>query len=701
LTQSLQILSGQTSPQQAVRTHCPYCAFQCGITLTGHTVAGDATFPVNNGQLCIKGFSAGELLQRTDRVTTPLKRNAAGVLEPVSWEHALDDIASRLLAIRSAHGPDANACFGSGSLTNEKAYLLGKFARVALRTANIDYNGRYCMSSAAAGQNKAFGVDRGMCFPIADIPGAKTVLLWGTNPADTWPPAMQYFDALRAGGGKLIVVDPRRTETARVADVHVQPTPSTDLALANGLLWIAIDENLIDASYIADRTNGFDAVRANVQSYHPAYVEQLTGISYATMRRIVLALADGPTMLLSGRGPEQQSKGVDTVLAMINLMLALGKVGKPNSGFATLTGQGNGQGGREHGQKADQLPGYRLIEDDAARQHIAGVWNINPADLPRKGKSAFELLDSCGESIKSLLVMGSNVLVASPDMNRIRARLQSLDLLVVCDQFVNETAELAHYVLPVMQWNEDGGTMTNFEGRVIRRRPSAAPPATVKSDTTILGEIATRLGASGFQFDSTRDIFNEFRRATQGGLADYSGITYEKIDAQNGVHWPCPSESHAGTPRLFAERFAHADGRARFHPVRHRDGGEVVDDEYPIYFTTGRLREHYNSGSQTRGVKTLTNAHALPKLQMHPQLAAKLNLSDGATAQVESRRGTVDFTVALSSDIRPDTVFAPFHWGGKHAANLLTQGALDPTSRMPEFKLAAVRIRPVPPPQPE
>ncbi len=696
---TLPISPTQFAPSKAVtRTHCPFCAFQCGITIESrdgaYLVAGDPTFPVNNGQLCIKGFNAGELLTRRDRITSPLKRTSNGGFESILWETALNEIAARWTSIRERHGANANACYGSGSLTNEKAYLLGKFARLALRTANIDYNGRYCMSSAAAAQNKAFGIDRGMPFPIADLPGASAVLLWGSNLADTLPPAMQYFDALRSAGGKLIVVDPRKTDTARAAAIHLQLTPGSDLALANGLLHLAVEEQLVDLDYIVRRTSGFDAVRATVSQYVPAIVERITGIAEPMMRKVVRLMADGRTMLLSGRGPEQQSKGVDSVLAMINLMLALGKCGMPNSGYGTLTGQGNGQGGREHGQKCDQLPGYRSIENELHRREIAAIWQVDAAQIPRKGLPTVQLLNALGSEVKSLLVMGSNLAVASADSTNVTEKLKSLEMLVVCDSFMNETAALADYILPTMQWAEEEGTLTNFEGRVLRRRVAAAAPPGVLSDLTILGELAKRLGASGFDFDGPADVFNELRRCTAGAIADYSSIDYLSIDDANGIPWPCNVDAPKGTPRMFLERFAHPDGKALFHAVEHRDAGEMPDEEYPLYFTTGRLKQHYNSGAQTRRISALEKAQPIPRLQIHPRLAQRLDLSIDARVIVQSRRGEVEFAVEVTSDMREDTVFAPFHWGGKSAANTLTNPSTDPTSDMPEFKLCAVRMKP-------
>jgi assimilatory nitrate reductase catalytic subunit len=682
-------------PQLPVRTHCPYCAFQCGMTVTpALEVRPDEAFPVNRGQMCIKGFTSAELLDHRERVTTPLIRGPDGRLAPASWEAALDLVAGRLSAIRAAHGPEALAAFGSGALTNEKAYLLGKFARLALRTPNIDYNGRYCMASAAAGQNRAFGIDRGLAFPVSDIGDTKALLLWGSNVAETMPPLMQWISAQRAQGA-LIVVDPRRTETARVAELHLQPTPGTDLLLANGLLHLALEDGLVDQAYIAARTVGFEAARQAVLAIHPPHVERVTGVPIDKQRRAVHLLAEAESaMLLSGRGPEQQSKGADTVVAFTNLMLALGKVGKPRSGYGCLTGQGNGQGGREHGQKADQLPGYRLIENAEDRAAVARVWGVDPAVLPGKGKSAYELLDALGPEggIRALLVFGSNLAVASPNARHVDKRLGALDLLVVCDAFLNETTAAAHVFLPIAQWAEEDGTMTNLEGRVILRRRVRPPPPGVWSDLEIIAALAERLGAGArFRFGSPEEVFAELARASAGGRADYSGISYDRIRAEDGVFWPCPAPEHPGTPRLFADRFAFPDGKARFHAVRHRDAAELPDAAYPLFFTTGRYKEHYNSGAQTRRVGALNDIRSAPRLQLHPRLAAQLGVADGGAVLVESRRGAVTFSVTVSPDIRPDTLFAPFHWGGKSAANALTIPALDPTSRMPEFKVCAVR----------
>ncbi|HEV2929673.1 MAG TPA: molybdopterin-dependent oxidoreductase, partial [Propionibacteriaceae bacterium] len=513
-------------------THCPYCSLQCGISMVAGnrpaTLQPQAEFPTNRGGLCSKGWTAASLLDHPQRLLTPLVRSVPGdrssELRPASWDEAFDLIVSSFTRTQAEYGADAVGCFGGGGLTNEKAYALGKFARVALRTAMIDYNGRFCMSSAATAANRAFGIDRGMPFPLTDLASAEAILLVGSNPAATMPPAMQWFDAGRAAGATHIVVDPRRSATAAGSSVHLAPLPGTDLALANGLLQIAIKEDLVDHEYVRTRTKGFASVKAGVASYWPDRVERITGVPVDALRQTVRTLAEAKTaMILTARGAEQHSKGTETAQAYINLALALGLVGRPYSGYGTITGQGNGQGGREHGQKADQLPGYRKLADPADRAHVAAVWGVHPAELPKPGLSAFEMLDRMGTpgGVRVLLLMASNPVVSAPDVNRVRERLGALDLLVVSDIFCSETAELADVVLPCAQWAEEEGTMTNLEGRVIRRRRALPPPEGVRDDLTVLKELADRLGRGQYFSAEPREVFAELARASAGGIADY------------------------------------------------------------------------------------------------------------------------------------------------------------------------------------
>lgn len=678
-------------------THCPYCALQCGTVLVssddGCTVAPNPHFPVNKGGLCAKGWSAAATLNHPERLLQPMVRNRHGVLAPVSWDQALEEIATRFRATQAAHGRDAVGVFGGGSLTNEKAYLLGKFARVALGTANIDYNGRFCMSSAAAAGVRAFGLDRGLPFPVDDIAQATVLLLVGGNPAETMPPIMQYFEAQQRDGGVLFVIDPRRTATARWARSHLRLRPGTDAALANGLLHILIRDGLIDESYIAARTEGFEEARRTAASYWPERTEQITGVPEAQIIQLARALgqAERP-MILTARGPEQQAQGVNNALAYVNLALALGSVGRPGSGFGTLTGQGNGQGGREHGLKSDQLPGYRRIDDPADRKHVAAVWGISDTELPGAGKSAFELLDALGGDVRSLFVMGSNPIVSAPDAQRVALRLEALDTLVVADFFLSETAALAHVVLPSAQWAEEEGTMTNLEGRVLLRKRVTPPPEGVRTDLEILSGVAAALGRShGFRHSTPLAVFDELRRATAGATADYSGITYSRIEQEGGVFWPCPGTDHPGTPRLFAEQFPTASGRARFHATPHAEIADARDGSFPLLLTTGRVLAQYQSGTQTRRTSALNAMASEPFAEIHPVTALLAGVADGQPITLTTKRGTATFTAKVTRTIREDTIFVPFHWGGALAINRLTTAALDPISRMPEFKVCAVR----------
>ncbi|MER6032580.1 molybdopterin oxidoreductase family protein [Streptomyces sp. NPDC001835] len=706
-------------------THCPYCALQCGMNITplpqgGVEVTERPDFPVNRGALCGKGRTAAQVLSPAARLTSPLVRSGGKLVE-AGWEEALDRIAGALSGVRAHSGPDAVGVFGGGGLTNEKAYALGKFARVVLGTSQIDYNGRFCMSSAAAAGTRAFGLDRGLPFPLEDIPRTGCVVLVGSNLAETMPPSLRFFGELRANGGTLIVVDPRRTKTAEQADLHLAPRPGTDLALALGLLHLVVAEGRTDERYIEERTSGWEEARAAAMAHWPEYVERITGVSVPLLRRAVRMFCEPESaMVLTARGPEQQSKGTDTVGAWINLCLATGRAGRPLSGYGCLTGQGNGQGGREHGQKADQLPGYRRLDDPAARRHVAGVWGVDPDSLPGPGRSAYELLDALGTDVRALLLMGSNPVVSAPRAAHVEERLRSLDFLAVCDVVLSETAELADVVLPVTQWAEETGTTTSLEGRVLLRRRAVAPPAGVRSDLEVLHGLAARLGVEkGFPADP-EEVFGELRRASAGGAADYSGITYRRLADENGVFWPCPEAPaweadgaaagapapdgpasppvHPGTPRLFLDRFATDDGRARFAAVAHRASAEEPDEEYPLLLTTGRVVSQYQSGAQTRRVAELNAAAPGPFVELHPRLAARLGAAEGDPLAVVSRRGRAVAPARITTAIRPDTVFMPFHWPGEGRANTLTNPALDPTSKMPEFKTCAVRVESLGPP---
>ncbi|SDB91067.1 assimilatory nitrate reductase (NADH) alpha subunit apoprotein [Sanguibacter gelidistatuariae] len=777
-------------------THCPYCALQCAMSLgpvpdavpapashlavgggpgmpdgAGETAAAamaansaaaaedrprgvlaEATipggparvvvhgrdFPTNKGGLCQKGWTSASVLGAGDRLTTPLVRGADGELRAASWDDALDLIAERATTIAAEHGQDAVAVFGGGGLTNEKAYALGKFARTVLRTANIDYNGRFCMASAAAGANRAFGLDRGLPFPLADLGGAQAVILLGSNLAETMPPALQHLAGARERGG-LIVVDPRRSATATLtadgAGVHLQPVPGTDLVVLLALLHVVWAEGLSDAGYLESRTTGADAVRRSVAAWWPERAEQVCGIDAGELRRVARLLAAASpagggsgAYILTGRGVEQSTQGTATVTAAINLALALGLPGRVGSGYGAVTGQGNGQGGREHGQKADQLPGYRKIDDPAAREHVARVWGVDPASIPGPGLPAVELLRRLAAPAgagtpagpRMLFVHGSNLVVSAPNSTRVTANLQALDFLVVCDFVPSETALLADVILPVTQWAEEEGTMTSLEGRVIRRRKALAAPPGVRSELDIFADLAARLGSPVHFGTDPAKVFDELARASAGGPADYSGLSHARLDAESepGLFWPCPAPPaqparpdqalaqdrpaisgqadqaalHPGTPRTFLDSFPTPDGRARMIAVDHVGPSDDLRPDAPLYLITGRVLQHYQSGAQTRRVSELAAAQPGPFVEIHPVLALTLGIDEGAPVRLATARGAIVAGARLTTAVRPDTVFMPFHWSGPGSVNRITTDATDPISGMPEFKLCAVDV---------
>jgi assimilatory nitrate reductase catalytic subunit len=689
-----------------IATHCCYCAFQCGMkvhvdpeTRRVVGVEGNEAFPVNRGQMCVKGQTSSELLYHPERLRYPLMR-CGDRFERVTWDDALQVTAEKLQKIQEKHGKPAVGVYGGGALTNEKAYLLGKFARLALQTPNIDYNGRFCMSCAAAASIKTFGIDRGLTVPLSDIPRAKCILLCGTNLVETLPPLMQYLKEAKRHGCSFIVIDPRQSATTKTADMHLAIRPGTDLALANALLCALADENLLDIRFLTQRVRGFEEALIAAREMTIAEAAETCGITPKEILRAARLFGKAPTgMVLTARGAEQHSKGTDTTCSYLNLLLATGKIGRPGCGGGPLTGQGNGQGGREHGQKADQLPGYRKIDNPAHRAHIASVWGVPEEEIPGPGKSAYELLDAVAQKeIRGLLVIGSNPAVSAPNAKHVNRGLEGLDFLAVADFFLSETAQRADVVFPATQWAEEDGTVTNLEGRVILRRRASDPPGEARSDTLLMLDLARRLGRGKyFPYNHTREIFEELRIATKGGTADYNGITWGRIEQEDGVFWPCPDIRHPGTPRMFTERFETPDGKAQMQAVRYRPSAEEPDKEFPLRLTTGRYLQHYLSGTQTRRIGALVKVKPRPLVEIHPETAKRYGLVEGGKARLTTRRGSVVLTVKLTATIRTDTLFAPFHWGEEQTVNDLTNPALDPTSRMPEFKTCAVRIESVAP----
>jgi assimilatory nitrate reductase catalytic subunit len=704
-------IHGRDEPDKVVKTHCCFCGMQCGIKLLvkNDNVVGFEPwmeFPFNEGRLCPKGVQRYLQNQHDDRLLTPLQRVEGKGFEPTDWESAMSKVTSEIQRIQGAHGNDAFAMLSGVSLSNEKSYLVGKFARVALKTANLDYNGRLCMVSAGAGNKKAFGMDRGSN-NYSDLEKAEVIMICGSNVSETFPTLTHWIWRARDNGGKLIVVDPRLTPIARTADLHLPVRPGRDSALYGAILRELIEHDWLDHDFIDNHTTDFDKAMEAVKDYTPEWAEEVTGVPAEKIRQAARMWGPAKTsFLLHARGIEHHTKGVDNVLSCINLVLATGRIGRPYCGYATITGQGNGQGGREHGHKCDQLPGNRDIENPEHRKYIADVWGIDEKDMPGKGLTAYELMEAIhrGE-IKGLISICFNPLVSLPNNNMIREALDKLEFYVCIDFFLNETAHHADIVLPGSLHEEEEGTVTTAEGRVVRIRKAVNPPGEARADTRILLDLAERLGAGKhFQYERSEDIFNELRVASKGGAADYFGITYKKIEDNMGVFWPCPSEDHPGTPRLWEDKkFRTPDGKAHFHGIPYREPAEVTDEDYPVILTTGRVVSQYLSGTQTRRIGKLVRQYPEPLLEIHPALAGKYGIQDRELVRVSTRRGVGEFPAQLVETIREDTVFLPYHWPGKKSANQFTPGKLDPVSKIPEFKVCACKLEPLgrPAPSPE
>ncbi|WP_142688356.1 molybdopterin oxidoreductase family protein [Chitinophaga polysaccharea] len=694
---------GRDEPDATVKTHCCFCGMQCGIQLLvkNNKVVGFEPwmeFPFNEGRLCPKGVQRYLQDNHPDRLLDPLERVEGKGFKPVSWDTALDRVTAEIQRIQQAYGKDAFSILSGVSLTNEKSYLMGKFARVAVKTSNLDYNGRLCMVSAGAGNKKAFGLDR-TSNNYTDLAHAEVIIVAGANVSETFPTLTYWIWRARDNGAKLIVVDPRVIPLARTADIHLPIKPGTDSALYGAMLKYLVDHDMLDHDFINNHTTGFDETIAAVKDYTLEWAEQVTGIEKEKIEQAAAMWGKASTsFLLHARGIEHHSKGVENVLGCINLVLATGRIGRPYCGYGTITGQGNGQGGREHGHKCDQLPGNRDITNPEHRKYIAGVWGIPESELPGKGLTAYELIEAIhrGE-VKGLLSICFNPLVSLPNNNYVREALEKLEFYVAIDFFLNETARHADIILAGSLHEEEEGTVTTAEGRVVRIRAAVSPPANARTDTSIILDLAARLGAADkFTYKDSEAIFNELRIASKGGTANYYGITYKKIEDNMGVFWPCPSEDHPGTPRLWEDKkFATPDGKAHFNPVHYRDPGEVTDEEYPVVLTTGRVVSQYLSGTQTRRIGKLVGLIPEPLLEIHPELAMKYGIRQREMVKVSTRRGTGEFPANIVETIRKDTVFIPYHWPGRKSANQLTIGTLDPVSKIPEFKVCACKLEPL------
>jgi assimilatory nitrate reductase catalytic subunit len=715
-------LSTSVEPERLVKTHCCFCGQQCGIQLKvrGDEVIGFepwGDFPFNRGMLCPKGVKRYLQGSHPDRLLTALRRDtsSASGFSPLPYADAIARVASEIARLQAEHGPGAIGILSGASLTTEKTYLLGKFARVCLKTPYIDYNGRLCMVSAGAGNKKAFGIDR-TTSPWADMIGTEVIWVAGSNVAECSPITTNYLWQAREMGAKIIIQDPRITPIARTCDLYLPVKPGRDAALFAGVLQIMIERDWLDHDFIDSHTTGFDAVAEYCRDWTLARTAEVTGVPERSLMQAAEWWGRAKSsFLFHARGIEHHSNGVQNVLGAINLVLASGRIGKPKSGYGTIVGQANGQGGREHGQKCDQLPGLRDITNPEHRRYIAGVWGVDESEIPGPGVDAYEMFRKidAGE-IRGLITICINPKVSLPDNSFVSRCLDKLEFYSSIDFFLNDTARHADIVLPGSLQEEDEGTVTQVEGRIIKINRAVPPPGEAREDWRIIQDIAQALGRpKGFTFESPREIFEELRVASKGGVSDYSGVTYEKVERQMGVFWPCrstdartgePTPDDPGTERLFepgsynpvakgAGPFYFPDGRARFNVADYRTPVDDASEEYPLFLTTGRVVSQFLSGTQTRRIGPLVRQYPEPRIELHPRLAAKLGIANGDWATAETRRGDITLRAMVVTTIRPDTIFIPYHWAGKKSANQLTVAAQDPISKIPQYKVCGCRLR--------
>jgi len=688
-------------------TTCGYCSTGCsievGLDQDGKAVAtrGVGSADVNRGKLCIKGIFEHELFYSAQRGNTPLvreKRHEA--FREASWDDALERTAQEIRRIQGAHGRDAFAIVSTGQIMTEEFYTLGKLARGLVGTNNYDGNTTLCMASAVSGYKRSFGSD-GPPGCYADFEHTECLLAFGSNLPEQHPIIFwRLRQALEQRRFPVIVVDPRVTMFAQMADMHLPITPGTDLVLLNSLAHVILKEGLADRAYIEAHTAGYDAFADLVEQYDPVSASRICGIDEDTIRNVARLYAKaGAAMTIWTMGINQSTHGSDGVVAINNLNLITGNIGKPGGTSLSITGQSNAMGTREW-SSASGLPGYRYLENEQDRQDIAAYWGIDPAFFPKKrGMFMTDILPAIETGqIKGLWLVATNPMTSMPNTPRIRKTLERLEFLVVQDAYADvETNEYSHVYLPAAVWAEKEGCFTNTERRVNLVRNVVPPYGDSKPDLWIFNQLAKRFqNRNGVVFPETAEgVFGELRELSKGRMLDYSGMSYEKIEKQRGIQWPCPEGHETGSPRLYTDGvFQHADGKAKLIPLPFVDNNERPDEEYAFWLNSGRVVEHFHTRTRTGKIGNVNKFSPTPYMEMNPDAAAELGIAHGSYARLTSRRGDAVVMVQLTHRVPRDMVFIPFHY--HECVNRLTLGLLDPHSRQPAFKQCAVKIEPAP-----
>ena len=693
-------------PKKEVATTCCYCGVGCGVIVSSsnntiNIVKGDPSHPANFGRLCTKGAALHLSAQPGARLLYPEVNG-----ERASWDQALEFAASRFREITAAHGPDAVAFYVSGQLLTEDYYVFNKLAKGLIGTNNIDTNSRLCMSSAVAGYKMSLGADAPPC-AYEDIDAADLILIAGSNTAFAHPVLFQRLESARAKNPdlKVIVIDPRATDTARAADVHLAIKPGTDVALFNAMLRILRDAGFLKRDFITQHTEGFSALHELLDEWSVERAADVCGVPAAQIVQAARMFGTAKAALsLYCQGLNQSTSGTFKNSALINLHLATAQIGKPGAGPFSLTGQPNAMGGREVGGMANLLSGHRDLSNAAHRAQVAALWGVRSVP-ERPGKTAVEMFEAIGRGeIRAVWIACTNPAQSMPDVSAVRKALERAELVVVQDVFRDaETCEFADVLLPAASWAEKEGTVTNSERRISRVRAAVSPPGEARPDWQIVVDFARRLfpakAGTQFPYAIPAEIFNEHRETTRGRDLDITGLSYALLERDGPQQWPYPEGAASGRARLYADGvFPTPSGRARFVPTEYTPPAEAPDADYPITLNTGRLRDQWHSMTRTGLVARLFSHSPEPEVLLHKDSLVQLALEDGALVRISSRRGSLILKARASSDMRPGDAFVAMHWGSRFIAgagtNALTVPAVDPYSKQPELKHAAVRIEP-------
>jgi len=685
-------------PAEEVKTICPYCGVGCSMYLGVRdnkivSVRGDPEGPANKGSLCVKGRWGYDFVSHPERLTMPLVRlpgvtreashngRVQEIFREATWEEALELAAGKLVGLKQAHGADSIAALSSAKCTNEDNYVMQKFMRAVMGTNNIDHCARLCHASTVVGGIAAFG-QGAMSNSYSDFEKTELFFVIGSNPTECHPIIGSIIKRrVKFGGAKLIVADPRSIELSEYAGVKLAHRPGTDVALINGLMHVIIRDGLENEEFIRQRTEGFDELRQLLQRYAPEKAEAITGVPRADIEAAARLFGEAKSAcILYGMGITQHTTGTDNVKSVANLLLLTGNIGREGTGFSPLRGQNNVQGACDMGALPNVYPGYQRVDDPAAKTKFESAWGCKLSG--GAGVTVTEIANAIlrGE-IKGLYVMGENPMLSEPHLEHTRQAMQNLEFLIVQDIFLSETGWLADVVFPAAAFAEKDGSFTNTERRIQRVRQALLPPGEARSDWQIISALAKKMGRS-LDYPNASQITEEI-----ASLAPiYGGVRLRRL-GQDGLQWPCPDVLHPGTPFLYKDGFAR--GRGKFHAVSYVPPAESISKGYPLVLTTGRVLEHWHTGTMSRRAHVLSELRPAGAVEMHPGDAVKLGLVEGDVVVVSSKRGRVETSVCITEKSPPGVVFMPFHWH-EAAANILTNDALDPLAKIPEYKVSAV-----------